>query len=54
MKKFNIWRSTFTNHLYAFTVDFIPQFKGWELVDTIQAKNQLEATNIAILKELEG
>lgn len=35
MKKINIWKSLYTNELYEMPIDWLPQFGGWELVETI-------------------
>ena len=32
----NLWKSTITNTIYEMPIDWVPQFGGWELVDTIE------------------
>ena len=37
MKK-NLWKSTYTGQVYEMSIDWLPQFGGWELVGTIEKK----------------
>lgn len=36
MKKYNIWKSIYTNEIYEMELDWLPRFGGWELIGTIE------------------
>lgn len=36
MKKYNLWKSTYTNEVYKMPIDWMPQFGGWELIGTVE------------------
>lgn len=36
MKKYNLWKSIYTNEVYEMPVDWLPKFGGWELIGTIE------------------
>ncbi len=36
MKKYNLWKSVYTNEVYEMPVDWLPKFGGWELIGTIE------------------
>jgi hypothetical protein len=36
MKKYNLWKSTYTNEVYKMDLDWTPMFGGWELIGTIE------------------
>ena len=36
MKKYNLWKSTYTNEIYKMPINWMPQFDGWELIGTVE------------------
>ena len=36
MKKYNLWRSTYTNQTYKMDLDWLPKYGGWELIGTFE------------------
>ncbi len=36
MKKYNLWKSIYTDEIYEMPVDWLPKFGGWELIGTIE------------------
>lgn len=36
MKKYNLWKSEYTNEVYELPTDILPKFGGWILLGTIE------------------
>lgn len=34
--KVNLWRSVYSGQVYEMSLDWLPQFGGWELIGTIE------------------
>jgi hypothetical protein len=53
MKKYNLWKSVMSGHVYPQDVDRLPKFGGWELVGTIEIPADADPLPYAWARERE-